>query len=532
MKLSKKVVFLLLVSVITTSLFSACSKKSDTVSVNDKASSAQSSDNFSGYPIKTDKTLKIWANGLGLQKEYSSAEQSPFHSGLAKNTGVKLQWTWPAAGTDSNQAFNLMIASGDLPDIIYTRWGMVAGGPDGYINSKYIIKLNDILKQNAPNLYSYLLKNSDLNKDIMTDSGTYYAFPWFRGDKWLTVFNGPAARKDWMDELGVKTPETIADWDAMLRLFKDKKGAVLSFAAGGDNEALIGAFGMPRYYYQDNGKIKYGPAEKKYKDYLTVLNKWYKDGLLDKDFATIDSSGIQTKILNNKIGVYLTMGGGSISTYNPKLNAIDPKASMVGLPYPVLNKGDKIQISQMDAMYNGYGAAITTTCKDVELAARFLDYGYSKEGLMYWNFGTEGESYTMVNGNPVFTDKVTKYADGIDQALSKYIGTKGAGPSIQDIRMFKGKSSEYTIDAVNIWASNTEMSKHMLPMITPTADESQEISKIQNSIDTYVKEMYYKFILGAESLDKFDDYLDQLKKLNLNRAIDLKQAQLDRYNKR
>lgn len=530
MKSSRKFISLLLSALIATSFITACGKSSDkTASPTSTASTSGST--FAGYPMKTNTTLKIWSSVLGLQKEYSDSSQSPFHSGLEKNTGAKLKWTFVSNGVDSNQAFNLMIASGDLPDIIIDNWGGKSGGPDGYIKNNYIIKLNDILPQYAPNLWDYLQKNPTIDKDVKTDSGTYYAFPWLRGDQFLTVFRGLGARKDWMDELGLKVPETISELESMLRVMKEKKGAQFEMVYDWSNEQLIGAYGLNRGYFQSNGKVKYGPGEKAYKDYLTLLNRWYKDGLIDKDFASIDANTQQTKLLNDKIGVYVTSGG-NITSHTQKLQAQNPKASIVGLPYPVLNKGDKVAYSQMDPIYNGIGATITTACKDVEAAARFLDYGYSKDGLMYWNFGTEGESYSMVNGNPQYTEKVTKYADGISSAMDKYIGSQWSGPTIQDKRMYQAKTSDVAVAAIDLWTKNTDVAKNMIPVVSATAEESQETAKIQNAIDTYVKEMFYKFVLGAESLDKFDDYLAQLKKLNIDRAIELKQAQLDRYNKR
>lgn len=523
-----KITALLLTSLVLSSMFVGC-KKEDTTKTSINGEAKVSS--FAGYPMSGSKKLKIWSSVSYLQKEFTSKEQSPFLTSLEKNTGVSIDWTFVPSGTDTNQAFNLLIASGDLPDIIYHGWGGVSGGPDSYIKDKYIISLNDILPKYAPNLSKYLSEHKDIDKAVKTDAGTYYDYPWLRGDQWLTVFRGPAARKDWMDELGIKTPETMDDWDKMLRAFNAKNGSVFSFPEGWANEAFIGAYGAVRGYYQDNGKVKYGMTDQAYKDYLTQMNKWYKDGLLDKDFATIDANGLQTKVLNGKVGAMMTSGG-TMTSYDPKLKAIDAKGEIVGLPYPVLKKGDKVKFSQMDPIYNGGGAAITTACKDVETAARFLDYCYSDKGLMFMNFGTEGVSYTMVNGTPTFTDALTKYSDGISSAMDKYIGTQWSVFSIQDKRMYLQKTSKAAVAAIDLWSSNTDMPKNMLSSITPTVEESQEMSKLGNAIDTYAKEMYFKFIMGSESLDKYDDYMANLKKLNIDRVLQLKQTQLDRYNRR
>ena len=57
-----------------------------------------------------------------------------------------------------------------------------------------------------------------------------------------------------------------------------------------------------------------------------------------------------------------------------------------------------------DFALNGYYAIITPSCKNIEAAVMFLNYGYSEAGSKLFNFGIEGESFEVV--------------DGIDEALS------------------------------------------------------------------------------------------------------------------
>lgn len=53
-----------------------------------------------------------------------------------------------------------------------------------------------------------------------------------------------------------------------------------------------------------------------------------------------------------------------------------------------------------------------------------------------------------------------------------------------------------------------------------------------NDIDTYKNEMIVKFIMGAESLDKFDEYVATLKSMGIDEAIQMQQSGLERYNDR
>ena len=178
--------------------------------------------------------------------------------------------------------------------------------------------------------------------------------------------------------------------------------------------------------------------------------------------------------------------------------------------------------------------AITTSCKDVEAAARLLDWAYSDEGHMYYNFGTEGVSYEMVNGEPVYTDLILNNSDGMapGTVMTHYLRGNYNGPFVQDLRYLK---QYYTLDGQKksneTWAVATA-AQYAMPNVTPTAEESEEYSTIMNEVETYRDEMTNKFILGTESLDNFDQYVETLNSLGLQRAIEIQDAALERYNKR
>ena len=73
---------------------------------------------------------------------------------------------------------------------------------------------------------------------------------------------------------------------------------------------------------------------------------------------------------------------------------------------------------------------------------------------------------------------------------------------------------------------------HRLPPVTPTTEESTELASITNELNTYRDEMILKFIFGDESLDNFDEYVQNLENMGLSRALEIQNAALERYNAR
>ena len=90
-------------------------------------------------------------------------------------------------------------------------------------------------------------------------------------------------------------------------------------------------------------------------------------------------------------------------------------------------------------------------CEDIELAMRVLDYAYSEEGYMYYNFGTEGETYTLdEEGKPVYTDLIMKDPDGINNALDKYIGTQWGTAGIKQLKCISKRMHRLYLNALTL----------------------------------------------------------------------------------
>ena len=62
-----------------------------------------------------------------------------------------------------------------------------------------------------------------------------------------------------------------------------------------------------------------------------------------------------------------------------------------------------------------------------------------------------------------------------------------------------------------------------------STEENNAITNMQNSINTYASEMFFKFIMGEEPLSGFDAYREQLKSMGFDTVLQIKQQQVDRY---
>ena len=475
----------------------------------------------------------IDSNATSVITNYS---ELGFIQEMMEEANVNITFSHPAAGTAAEQ-FNLKIAGNNYEDMIEYGWGGYPGGAAQAIADGVIIDIAEYLDY-APNFKKYLEENPEIAKQIYTADGQICYFPAI-GSATTAVSGGYIVRQDYLDQLNMEMPTTVKEWEDMLVAFKDKLGLEKPFTLVEANlidstAYFAGAWGTYPYYYLDNGTVKYGPAESVFKEYLTTMNDWYSRGLIDADSFGNDAATTRSNLLNNLSGATYGNIGATIGTVMNSAKETNPDLVLAGAMYPVLNAGEenKFIARAWDIRTSGM-VAITTACEDIEAAMRYLDLYYSEEGKLWKNFGVEGVSYNLVDGYPAYTDEILKNPDGlsISEALGKY--TRASTPSVGfiDPRYHEQYYQlQEQVDAMYAWNDNVDKAFDVLyPPTSLTSEESEELAAIEANLITYAKEQMTKFIMGTRSLDEYDKFIDELKSLNVEKAVEIKQAAYDRY---
>lgn len=466
---------------------------------------------------------------------------TPFAQELARRTGVNAVYQHPLAG-QGTEAFNLMVAAGDLPDIFeYNIIGAYPGGPEKAIDDGVILDLTDLLPQYAPNLWKYYQDNPEIAKFARTDTGRYYSFPFIRGDESLMVFFGPAVNRSWLNDLGLPLPETIEDWEIMLTRFRDEKGATAPLTyepnfLNSQNAAFVGAFGVNfDFFIDNNGRVQYGPIQPGYRNFLETFNRWYANGLLDVNIESMNRQQVTAKMTTGQSGASMGFAASRLGVWLETVQG-DPNYDFVGVRYPVLRRGDTPMFSQKDfPIQSSVGHAhVNPQADDIPGILRYMDYAYSEEGNVLFNFGIEGNTFEMVNGYPTYTDVIFNNPTmNRAEALSSYARSAYNGPFVQRREYFEqyGFTFPQQREANDNWQI-TNVDRHRMPPVTPTPEESAELASIMNDVNTYRDEMRVRYIMGVESLDSFDRYVQNIRNMGIDRAIQIYTNALARFNNR
>lgn len=461
---------------------------------------------------------------------------------IAAKTGVKVSFIHPTVGQETEN-FNIMVASGEYPDAIYTRWNNYPGGLNKAVSDGLLIKLDEYA-DSMPNLLNVFAENPELKRQASLDDGSLAWFPAATTDYHRRAFNGVLVRQDWLDKLGLSMPTTIDEFKAMLVAFttQDPNGNGEADELGIIDRQqdvvnmlnlLAGAWGV-RDSWQvdpDTGKIAYGPILPGYKDYLQTMHEWYEEGLIDKEFASTDAKMKTAKITASNAGVFQG-NTADFEKYMRLLQEENPDVQFAGMPYLVGPAGkDYATDENRVRLVWGQGIGVTTSCKNVPAVLKFLDYGYSPEGYEYYGWGIEGESYTKENGEYQLTEVITNDPDKLPttSAIVRFAFGNNGFAKLHNIDFWRATelNNQPSRDANEMWfgADNTLL----LPLLNLTDEESDQLASIMNEVDTYNDEMFVKFIIGSEPIENFDRFVETIKAMGIEEATAIEQAAYDRY---
>lgn len=180
--------------------------------------------------------------------------------------------------------------------------------------------------------------------------------------------------------------------------------------------------------------------------------------------------------------------------------------------------------------YNNERWIITTANEHIVETLKLYDYVFAtEEGYMLATLGVEGDTYTIENGEVKLTDKIINNEYGsISAAIAMETGE--AFPAMLERGYMESVlGSELSDSEKQTLADASQYYRTMFPNVIATQEESDLISTKMTDIQTYQQEMFYKFILGDESLDNYDAFVEQLKSMGIDEVVAVKQAQYDRF---
>lgn len=411
-----------MVSVLLVSALAACSSNGsktggnsgETPAANSGEASAANSGASSGesadHPYKEKLSISLISRGLYTTNGAVSKDDKVVDFLNQKyNMDLTLNYVPSPNQSEIFTKLNSMIAANDIPDIMESRTDGIGG--EVYRNlakSGQLIDVEQFIKARADRYPNLLERISDPDAEsYRAEDGKLYAVPSLFG-AWDHAW---FIRKDWLDDLGLSLPTTLAELHDVLKAFVEKdpdgkKNVGLTISNAWWLNHIYAGFTGGFNWTQKDGKYVYNFNRPEMKDALQYVHGLYAENLLDKEFFThVQERDEIAKFTSGRAGVLL-IGAGFFGKVKEQVTAYNPKAKVAFLPVDMKGPNGLARISGSKFIE---GVMINKDTKDPERIFDLLEFALSEEGRSLFAYGVEGTHYTVDgNGNKVPNEDLFK----------------------------------------------------------------------------------------------------------------------------
>lgn len=527
MKQKKKILRLLFACMLLLSLTiaAACSKSdtepagsSEPTTTANKEQQGNASGENGGLTLPiTDKPVTFkWM--LSEKSDAAVRNDWPVAQAIKARTNVTIDFE-PVPVSGLNEKKKILMATSSIPDIMQLNSNEAReNGPDGVF-----LRLNDLIDKHAPNIKRVMEEYPETKVTNVASDGGIYSVPHI-GEQ--NAFNFSfMARRDLMEQYGIKDPSTPEEFYEMLKTFKkhhpdshpfSTRFFHLNWVSTIDEfvKMFTGIGGIQGYNPQTD-RFEFAANHEGFQDAIVFLHKLYTEGLMDPEIAFIQLAQWEQKMLTGKSFVtfdYRTradsmsktaLEANSTSTYN--LTAIKPFAV----------QGQKYYTFESPVVRNDHNVALSPSISDPVTAIKLLDYFYTDEGSTLTQLGIEGKSYTVESGK-------YKLANAVDSVVLR----RDYGAGNEGFSFFgKDKLVESQPLSKRIQQVVEMYEGHVIkgPRRYEESEKTIELVKQKgDNVFQYISEQLTKFIMDKEPINKetIARFIQKAKELGVEEIID------------
>ncbi|TWD84892.1 carbohydrate ABC transporter substrate-binding protein (CUT1 family) [Kribbella amoyensis] len=426
---------------------------------------------------------------------------------VEKQVGTKLKITW-VPNAEYGDKTNVTLASDSIPDLM-----VVNEKSPAFVKAAEAGAFWDLTGKldKYPNLKpadEQTAKNSMVNGKTY---GVYRVRPLLR--------SGIVIRKDWLAKLGLQEPRTVEDLYTVAKAFterdpdgngkKDTYGLIIPKWPGGYGSAspydvVETWFGAPNGWGERDGKLVPGFDTPEFLAANRWLKTWIQQGLVNPDFATLDSGNWNDPFVQGKGGMIIDVNVRAtqlLDLFKEKNPKDFDKVTLVGN----LQRADGQKFSYP---FTGYSSVIAVSKQHIrsedqlDQVLQALDKLESKEGSILLTNGIEGRNF-KADGKfavPVNQDdpKVKAIQNDVDKAFIQ-LGTRASvGLGAYQLRPADpaSRAMREKFDVLMAEDLKTAVFNPALGVIAPT-----QVSKGQ-TLENIVPDARIKYLSGTITEDQ------------------------------
>ncbi|MDD6188645.1 MAG: hypothetical protein PUB32_03590 [Clostridiales bacterium] len=496
----------------------------------------------------TDEVLTFWTVCWtpALMPASGDFNDLGYCQGQEEATGVHIEYS-VVDGATRNENFSVLLAADDLCDLSASGAFFYPGTiKEAVYEEAYFVNIYDYMDY-CPNYIYEATKNPNddvTRKGVFYEDNLIYAFMNLQ-DKAQVSLSG-FIRADWLDDMG-KTPADIVTWDDMFDAMCfmqstydtcSEPWAMLQFIDM-SNSYTLNAFDTLPYvtaeaippFYQIDGKVQFANTTDRDFELMTMLNKFWNQGLINKNWAGCATNKDFVGIHDGKIGYFANSATGPYEVYD---NTGDPDCYWLPIQKTLRYEGQVIHVGEQHSRV-GYGhTTVSTSCENIPLAIAWCDWRYSDSGSFFTSYGVQGEIWDYnEDGEIRFTDFTINNPTGVGYEWVLIVHTLDQlaehGLEIT-MRKFAQEGGDGIAACYDVWDNFDYDAAYEWPAgLVLDDDQTERAAVYNNDVSTYVAENYLAFLDGSKPLTEWDSYIAGVKAIGLDQLTVIYQEVLDGY---
>ncbi len=545
----KKVMAGMLLATVSMGVLAGCGK----ASANSSSESVSAED--LSFPLAETATI------TGTISYPSGTEEDPnkrtIFKRLEEETNVHVDWTAISNDQWGDKITLNMANPSTLTDFVFNA-GFSNSDLIRYSDQGVIIPVEDYIDNNMPNLKAVFDKYPEYRKMCEDENGHIWALPWIEqlgADKTAiqTVGNNMTyINQKWLDFLGLQTPTTVDEFEAVLLAFKEHESELQSeFGIDGsiipmscimndqDPSLLINGFGEgygdndlgQHIAVTDDGKVISTATTDGFKKGMEWLNKLYNEGLIDPECFTQDWSTYVAKGKSHRYGVCFTWDVANIDN-------IDDFVPLAAL------QADTKNVTPMNGSFtSGFDrgrCVVTAKCENPAFVCAWLDLMYDPFQSPQNNWGTYGEDdefdiFELSTNDK--GDKMLKHAALGDASPVEVREAECVGGPLAILDEYYGvyvtcpDDAQYRLDWIKEYYTDDMHCKYVYPNVFMTADDTEKLTTIQTDLISYINSSRSNFVMNGVTDASWDEYVNQVNAYGLDDYLSIYQKYFDAFYK-
>lgn len=464
---------------------------------------------------------------------------------MAEKAGVEIEWEVVASGVGYTERKSVMLASGELPDMII---GVEALNKNDLAQFPYLFADMSQLLDNAPNVQKMFAEKPEVQQMVTNDDGSIHGLIKYQRF-WPRNMTRQMINTTWLERLNLKEPTTWDELYDVLMAFKteDANGngdpndeIPMDWAPGISGfhvMSMLAGCGLPvsmyqgQGYYVHDGVVKNFFSAPEYKQIIQFLEKCYANGLINPDVFTQDYTTFQSLSRGGVVG--FTFGWDAADRMGPELS--EQYVYLPPLKPTADYAGEQYWENDFYLMNYAYpGASISADCENKEAAMRFIDLFFDPYYGMQALFGSVGEciqdngdgTYAVLPpADPTMDPGTWKWVNAMADASPMYISDDWQLELPADMRLQAEMDQVY-----DVFLSKNEMDDLWPgPFMKMTDEQTVELAQLNlDTIAVATNKMATWVTQGGVDAE-WDEYVKTLDQTGLPRALAIYQEIVDKF---